>query len=120
MFRPKTTETHDRPGVVSLGVRRMSLWLFVLWLAVGPCGCARPPQFPAEDQTLLEGLRTAISAKKPEWVAANAKRIDELHQQSKLSEEQYQALQQVIDATKADDWKSANQQIIRLEKAQRP
>ncbi len=69
---------------------------------------------------LIEGLRTAISAQNHDWVAAGAKRIDELHQQGKLSEEQFATLQQVIDATKADDWKSANKQIIRVEKAQRP
>jgi hypothetical protein len=100
--------------------RRTAAALLMLWLAIGSCGCSKPPQFPAEAQVLIEGLRTAISAQNHTWVAEGAKRIDDLHKQGKLNDEQFETLQQVIDATKADDWKSANKQIIRVEKAQRP
>jgi len=83
-------------------------------------GCGQAPQFAAKDQQLLESLRTAISAHKPEWLEASAKKIDEAHQKGSISDEGFEALQSTIVPARAGDWKQAEQQIIQLEKAQRP
>jgi hypothetical protein len=89
-------------------------------LALALSGCSRPPRFSPENQRVLESLRTAISARKPDWLGSNLNRITELHRQGKLSDEQFQVLRQVVETARAGDWKSAEQQIFHLEKGQRP
>lgn len=105
-------------GCQSAGLRPA---LFAALTAALFCGgCGRAPQFPAKDQRLLESLRTAVSAHKPDWLEANAKQIDTAHQHGEISDEGYEALHSIVAEARAGDWKAADKQILQLEKSQRP
>ncbi len=91
-----------------------------LLLALLCSGCGSTPQFPAKDRRLLEALRTAVSARKADWLDSSAKKIDAAHQKGEISDEGFDTLQSVISRARAGDWKGAQIQIIQLEKGQRP
>jgi hypothetical protein len=91
-----------------------------LMAALSCGGCGQAPQFSAKDRRLLESLRTAISAHKPDWLEANVKQIDNAHQQGMISDDGFDALQSIIAEARAGDWKQAEKQIIQLEKSQHP
>jgi hypothetical protein len=121
MFRPKmAANSPDRCVCIRRSGVQVLRWLLAAGLATGIPGCERPPQFAAENLHVIAALGTAVSERSLNLVGANATRIEELHRQGKLTDEQAKVLQQVIDAARAGDWKGAEQQILRVEKAQRP
>lgn len=89
-------------------------------MAATLAGCSRAPQYPTKDYRLLEALRTAVSAHKPEWLEASAKKIDQAHSKGEISQEGYDALKQPIAAGRSGEWQKAEKQIVDLEKGQSP
>jgi hypothetical protein len=126
MTRPHLAIDDERNATTGLAwMRRIGRWRrAAIWLALPTAlwcgGCGQSPQFAAKDLRLLEALRTAVSARKSEWLEASAKQIDKAHQQGTISDEGFEALQSSITEARAGDWKHAETQIIQLEKAQRP
>jgi len=106
------------------GSRRRTPFVFAL-IAGGLAsallsGCGRQPQMQLKNLRLAESLRTAISAKRTDWLEQNAKLFDERHKSGELSDTEYQALEAILNTAQQGDWATAQTQIIRLEKAQRP
>ena len=99
-------------------IRRMAIASAIALVSLA--GCARPPQLSPKNIRLAESLRTAISAKRTDWLDMNAKAIDDRHKQGELSDVEYLALQSILETARQGDWATAQTQIIRLEKAQRP
>ncbi len=126
MTRPLSAIDHR--GNATTGatwMRRAGGWRMVaigfsLATALWCGGCGSSPQYSGKDIRLLEALRTAVSARKPEWLEASAKQIDKAHQQGSITDEGFEALQPAITEARAGDWKQAEKRIIQLEKAQRP
>jgi hypothetical protein len=103
-----------------IGRWRLTALRIALPVALLCGGCGQSPQFSTKDFRLLEALRTAVSARKPEWLEASAKQIDKEHQQGTISDEGFEALQSAITEARAGDWQHAEKQILQLEKAQHP
>jgi len=98
--------------------RQPVAWALVCAIAVA--GCSRPPQIPSDSQGLIGSLRTAVSAHRKDWLEANAKLVEEKHAQNKLSNEQYQEFKSIIALGREGKWSDAENESLRLEKAQQP
>jgi hypothetical protein len=83
-------------------------------------GCSKPPQIPPDSRQLIGSLRTAVSAKRKDWLETNAKLVEEKHSQNKLTDEQYQELEAIISLAREDKWADAEKEAIRLAEVQRP
>jgi hypothetical protein len=84
------------------------------------CGCSRPPQMGTENYRLVAGLRTAISTHRIDWLEAAAKEADKRHSAGGLSDEQFAQIEAIVGQARAGDWATAEDDVIRLEKAQQP
>jgi hypothetical protein len=83
-------------------------------------GCSKPPQIPPDSRQLIGSLRTAVSAKRRDWLETNAKLVEQKHAQNKLADEQYQELEAIIALAREDKWADAEKEAIRLAEAQHP
>jgi hypothetical protein len=81
-------------------IRLRSAWLLTIALALS--GCNKPPQIPPDSRQLIGSLRTAVSAKRKDWLETNAKLVEEKHSQNKLTDEQYQELEVIITLARED------------------
>ncbi len=82
-------------------------------------GCSQPPQVAPDHWRRMESLRTAVSAKRTDWLEANAKLIDKDHADGKLDDQQYAEFQTIIEAARKGEWDAADKEALRFEKAQR-
>jgi hypothetical protein len=92
----------------------------LLLAAVSLTGCSKPPQIPADSRPLIGSLRTAVSAKRKDWLETNAKLVEQKHSQNKLTDEQYQELETIISLGREGKWADAEQETLRLAEAQQP
>jgi hypothetical protein len=81
-------------------------------------GCSSEPAISKGNVKLVEKLRAAVVAKKPDWLDAAAKQIDASRQQSKLSEAEYSALEPIIADARQGHWDDANARLTHLINAQ--
>jgi hypothetical protein len=92
----------------------------LLLAAVSLAGCSKPPQIPPDSRQLIGSLRTAVSAKRNDWLETNAKLVEQRHSQNKLTDEQYQELETIISLGRDGKWADAEQETLRLAEAQQP
>ncbi len=85
-------------------------WLLIATLVLD--GCGQPPQIPADSRQLIGSLRTAVSAKRKDWLEANAKVIEEKRAQNKLTDEQYQELESIISLGREGKWSDAENEAV--------
>jgi hypothetical protein len=81
-------------------------------------GCSKPPQMPADGRNLIGSLRTAVSAKRKDWLDENAKLIEKKHSDGKLNDEQFAEFESIVAEARNGDWAAAETEVIRLEQAQ--
>ena len=74
----------------------------------------------ADSRPLIGSLRTAVSAKRKDWLETNAKLVEQKHSQNKLTDEQYQELETIISLGREGKWADAEQETLRLAEAQQP
>jgi hypothetical protein len=91
----------------------------VLAIAVA-AGCGHEPQVAPSNRRLIESLRTAVSARKIEWLETNSKLVEERRQAGELSDQEYAAFSSIVARARAGDWKGAQSEAINLANAQRP
>ncbi len=92
------------------------------WLLTGlavAAGCG-PPQVGPGNYKLVAGLRTAISARRIDWLETTAKLASERHAAGELNDEQFAALESIIAQGRQGHWEQAESEVVRLSKAQRP
>ncbi len=90
-----------------------------LFFSTSLLGCGtNEPAIAKGNVKLIGKLKTAIGAKKIDWLNATAKQIDEAHQQGKLSEPEYAALKPIVAAAHQNQWDDANTLLTRLIDAQ--
>jgi hypothetical protein len=87
-------------------------------LAALLAGCGQP-QVASGNRRLIESLRTAISAKKTDWLEDNARLIDERHAGGTLSDEEFAVFSAIISESRAGEWQAAEQHVIALGKGQK-
>jgi hypothetical protein len=81
-------------------------------------GCG-PPQVEPANYRLIESLRTALSARNVTWLDDNAKLIAKRRADGQMSEGEFAAFAAIIDQARSGDWTGAEQEVVRLAKAQR-
>jgi hypothetical protein len=88
---------------------------FLLLLAAG-CG---QPQLGTENFRLVESLRTAVSARRTDWLEDNARQIARRHEAGQLDDDQFAALNAVVEKARAGEWEAAEAAVLELAKGQR-
>ena len=106
--------TNDVPG------RRMFLAGLLLIGAGALAGCNGPPQIDRQNRRLIQSLRTAVSARKVDWLDQNSVLVEKRRTEGLLAGDQYDALKSIIDLARAGDWAAAEAEVIRLAKSQQP
>ncbi len=102
-----------------MNTRTTVLAVALLLVATMLWGCGRPQVAP-KNLHLIASLRTALSTRNPEWLEQNAEIISQRHQGGKMSDDEYEAFQDILDAARAGDWQDAEHDAIAFQKAQRP
>ena len=103
-----------------MGSKRSSVALVALVVFAGVWnGCGRPQVAP-EHLHLTSELRTAISTQNAEWLERVETVVEEHHQADEMSDREYKAFRSIIDRAHSGDWRAAEQEVLALQKAQRP
>ena len=95
---------------------RRSLLLALAFLAAG-CGVQ---QIAPANRRVMQGLQTAVSSRKVEWLDATVKRIDEQRAQGRLSDAEYAAFEPIISKARAGKWDAAQHDVFALVEGQKP
>lgn len=73
-------------------------------------GCGGGPPAPASEcRKTAEMLEAAIEAENFRWLDGDAKWIEKLRSDGKLSDDEYQSLRRILDRARDGDWKSARE-----------
>lgn len=90
-----------------------------LGLLILATGCGYPAVEPA-NQELLTSLRTALSARNPQWLQSNDDEIKSRHRSGTLGDAEYATFQALIQQARDGDWAGAERKVVAFQKAQRP
>jgi len=90
--------------------------LLVMLLLVAGCG---PPQVGQGNHRLIQSLRTAISARRADWLEQTARMAQRRRDAGQLEDEPYAALEGIIEQARGGDWEGAEEEVVRLANAQR-
>ena len=95
-----------------------------MWLAMGLIlsmiiGCDRPQAAP-QNRELITSLRTAVSARKTDWLEQNVKILEERRAAGKVSDAEYEEFQVIIAKARAGKWEAAEREAIAFQKSQQP
>ena len=73
------------------------------------CGCGRPPQVVHDEEcfSAVEALWTAVTTKRTDLLEQSATELDRLHSAGKLSEEGHDALDEIIQSARDEEWMPA-------------
>lgn len=74
-------------------------------------GCGGPPHVSKANVKLIEQLRTAVAAKKSDWLAQAEKQIEEHRRAGTLSGPESEAVQSIIDEARQGHWDEANRRM---------
>lgn len=94
------------------------MWWVGAMVAAVAIGCGRAPQISRPNQSLIDALRTAASARQAAWIDDCAKSLEERKQQGRISAEESKPLEAIIELARAGKWKEAEAEAKRLGKAQ--
>lgn len=83
--------------------------LLLLVAALTVQGCGRPPQVVDDEEcfSAVEALWTAVTTKRKDLLEQTATDIDQLHASGKLSKEGHEALQEIIQSAREEEWMPA-------------
>jgi hypothetical protein len=83
-------------------------------------GCGRTPQIPKSDYQLVSQLRTAVAAKKNDWLDEVAKKLDERNRSGSTAKEEQAALESIVALARQGNWDEANRKLLDLVNSQKP
>lgn len=98
-------------------MRRSALLILLACLVTG-CGCT--PQIAPVNRRAMQGLQTAVSSRKVEWLDATVKLIDEQYSAGEMEDDEYDVFQKIVEKARSGDWSGAQQDAFALVEAQRP
>lgn len=85
------------------------------FLAVG-CGVQ---QLAPANRRVMQGLQTAVSSKKVDWLDSTVKLIDEQRAKGEMSDDEYAALDKIVKKARAGDWAGAQHDAFALMEGQK-
>jgi len=95
-------------------------WIAGAMVGLSMIGCGPPQASSPDNQQLIGSLRTAISARNPEWLEENAKVLEERRTAGEVADAEYEEFQAIIAMAKEDRWEAAEREVIKFLKSQRP
>jgi len=93
------------------GMRSLA-WLAAMSLFVSSCG--KPPQISKANVKLVEQLRTAVAAKRTDWLDLASKHVEEHRQSGALSGAESEAVQAIVNDARQGHWDESNRKMSRL------
>ena len=72
------------------------------------------------NRRLIESLRTALSARNTEWLAANWKLIEKAHTDGSMDDAEFSRFKEIVDIARSGEWADAEEQVVKLAKGQKP
>ncbi len=106
----------SRPTIV----RARRAGVTALGLVLLASGCGSYPQVSGEHRRLILSLATAVSARNPEWLEANAKIVEDLRGQAKLTAAEDEVFSSILAKARSGDWDAAREEAYALRDAQEP
>jgi len=100
-------------------VHAAAVWVAAAMIAWSVAGCGRPQASSPENLHLIGSLRTAISARNPQWLEDNSKALEERRAAGKVAEAEYEEFRSIIAMAKDGRWEAAEQEVIKFVKSQR-
>ena len=94
-------------------------WLAAASAVVLIAGCGYPAAEP-DNLRLITSLRTALSARNEAWLAANEEIVEKRHAANELNDNAYSAFKKIITQARDGDWKGAELESLKFQRAQRP
>jgi hypothetical protein len=85
---------------------------------VALAGCARPPAVQHDHLSLIMSLRTACSARNPEWLAGVKRAVTERHTSGQMTDKERDHFVQLINQAEAGEWSTAERACLKFEQAQ--
>ena len=98
---------------------RYKRWLAATSAVVLIVGCGYPAAEP-DNLPLITSLRTALSARNDAWLNANEEIIEKRHDEKELNDDAYSAFKKIIAQAREGDWKGAELESLKFQRAQRP
>ncbi len=77
-------------------------------------GCSREPQIAKTNVRLIEELRTAIGAKRTDWLKSTEQQIESARKAGKLSDGEYAAIEPIVADGNQSRWNEANDRLAKL------
>lgn len=81
-------------------------------------GCSRPPTVQFDHLPLIMSLRTACSARNPDWLAGVKKAVDERHAAAKMTAAEQAHFHKLIAQAQSGEWEDAERACLKFEQAQ--
>ena len=69
---------------------------------------------------LISSLRTALSARNPQWLDENEAVIEKRHTAGQMRDDEYAAFKKIVERARSGDWKEAERGCLAFQRAQRP
>lgn len=91
--------------------------LLILLALILVCGCGEKIPEPPETLQMIAGVRTAVSAKNPDWLAQWKAKAEQAQQAKQVSAETMTSLAEVFELGESGDWEAANRKITRLQES---
>jgi hypothetical protein len=82
-------------------------------------GCGFPAVEP-ENLALITSLRTALSARNETWLQQNEDLVEKRYAAQEMGESSYHAFKQIIQQARSGEWKEAELESLKFQRAQRP
>ncbi len=99
--------------------QHLSHLLILSLAALLASGCGKPSAVELENRKLLEATLTAVTIRNPEELQRDAALIDSRHESGNLSDENYQAIKEMIQTAQSGSWAAAEESLYEFRKANR-
>ena len=95
-----------------------SFSLLCLLLAVGLLfpGCGRPAAVDRDNRRVLEEILTAITLSNPRLLEDSAKRAKERYDADQLTDEEYKAMESIVNKARGGNWGGAGSDAYKFRK----
>jgi hypothetical protein len=101
--------------------RKTSRWILSAFFVLSATlsGCGYPVAQPV-NREIISSLRTACSARNPEWLAANADKIEKQRSDGLMNDAEHETFNGIVAQARGGDWEGAEYACLAFQKAQRP
>lgn len=93
-------------------------FILLVTILISLAGCNRPPAVGFDHLHLITSLRTACSARNPDWLSGVTRAVDQRHSAGKMTTTEHAHFQKLITQAQAGEWEAAERACLKFEQAQ--